>query len=131
MRADGFWAAPELARAETVGFLKLGTSPEYTSPSSPTSNDNVEQKPSEEVIKRVSPSLALQGGYGLASRRFACFPATGAENCVRKEIGAFLPCKIGEGGAVQVAYNAKGRLLLSIVEEDGILGSNGIDHPIR
>lgn len=36
------------------------SSPLYTSPSSPGENDKVEQKPSEDDINRVNPSLDLR-----------------------------------------------------------------------
>lgn len=42
------------------GFVLVGPiSPLYTSPSSPGANESVEQKPSDEDITRVSPSLDL------------------------------------------------------------------------
>lgn len=47
----------ETALAPTVLLLRLGTSPVYTWPSSPELNDKVEQKPSEDVMSKVSPSL--------------------------------------------------------------------------
>lgn len=42
-----------------------------------------------------------------------------------------LPCKVCEGSTVQVADNADGRVLLCVVDEDGILCSHGIYYPIR
>jgi hypothetical protein len=42
-----------------VDVFKLGTSPVYGWPSSPGENVSVEQKPSEDVIKRVKPSVDL------------------------------------------------------------------------
>jgi hypothetical protein len=44
-----------------MGCFAVGTSPLYISPSSPGWKVRVEQKPSEEVIRRVWPSVALGG----------------------------------------------------------------------
>lgn len=57
------------------GCFAVGTSPEYTVPSSLAENVKVEQNPSEEVISNVNPSLALPNvrvihanGQGLHTR---------------------------------------------------------------
>jgi hypothetical protein len=42
-----------------MGCFAVGTSPLYISPSSPGAKVRVEQKPSEEVIRRVWPSVDL------------------------------------------------------------------------
>jgi len=49
-----FW---EDETAVMDGCFAVGTSPTYLSPSSPGAKVRVEQKPSEEVIRRVKPSL--------------------------------------------------------------------------
>lgn len=42
-----------------VGCFAVGKSPVYTVPSSPAAKVKVEQKPSEDVMSSVDPSVAL------------------------------------------------------------------------
>jgi hypothetical protein len=44
----------------SVGCFAFGNSPVYCCPSSPGAKVRVEQKPSEDVIRRVRPSLDLK-----------------------------------------------------------------------
>ncbi len=55
-------AADELAAVRTVGWCAVGTVPWYCCPSSPGMKLRVEQKPSEEVMRRVRPSMDLRVG---------------------------------------------------------------------
>ena len=48
---------------------------------------------------------------------------------LRREIGG-APGQIGESGEVKVANDAEGGLLLSIVDENGVLGRDGIDDAV-
>lgn len=49
----------DAAAALGVGCFAVGISPWYTCPSSPGAKDRVEQKPSDEVMRSVSPSFDL------------------------------------------------------------------------
>jgi hypothetical protein len=55
-----FWLEDEAVTPGTTGFRRLGTSPVYAWPSSVGEKDRVEQKPSDDVISSVRPSLDLR-----------------------------------------------------------------------
>jgi len=52
------------------GCLLFGTSPVYGLPSSPSAKVKVEQKPSDEVMRSVRPSLALRISLALLRKRY-------------------------------------------------------------
>ena len=41
------------------------------------------------------------------------------------------PCEVGEGGEVEIADDAQGLRVLGVVDEDGVVGGNSVDHAIR
>jgi hypothetical protein len=75
----------------------------------------VEQKPSEEVIISVKPSLDL----------------------FKQLVGTFLrqsrdlPSQIREGSTMEIANDTERCLLLSVIKKHGVLRSNGIYHTVR
>ena len=73
----------------------------YFSPSSPGANVTEEQKPSEDVINNVEPSLDLH-----------------LLNSIQAMVVWVLPCDIRERSKVQVTDNAQRLLLLGIVQMD-------------
>ena len=79
----------------------------------------VEQKPSEEVMRRVVPSEDL--GVGVSD---------GGKLGLGRGRGD-VPGQIGESGEVKIADDAEGSLLLSVVDENGVLGCNGVDDAVR
>lgn len=85
----------------------------YFSPSSPGVNVTAEQKPSEDVINSVEPSLDL-------------WPLVLA----RGDDATDIPCDVSEGREVQVANNAQRLLLLCVVDVDSVLSGHRIDHAI-
>lgn len=88
--------------------------PLYFSPSSPGANVNEEQNPSEELMRRVSPSLDL---------------LLLVHTPEMKKFG-YVPREIREGSKVQITNDAQRLLLLRIVDVHRVLGRNGVHHAI-
>ncbi len=114
----GFGVGPGVAcgdakAAGIVGWCSVGTLPGYTCPSSPGVKERVEQKPSEELIRRVSPSVDLARVSGRSKR--------GQMDS---------PCEVCECRKVQITDDAQRRLLLRIVHQHSVLRGHGIDDPI-
>ena len=94
--------------------MARGISPLKTSPNSPAAKDREEQKPSEDDIIKVRPSLDLVdllAGAGVPGE-------------------LYIPCKIGKGSAVEIAHDADRGLLLSIIQQYRVLSSYRIYHAI-
>lgn len=70
-------------------------------PSSPGAKLTAEQKPSEEVMRSVSPSLDLESVPSAPGQVYA---------------ERSLPCKVSERRKMQVADNADWRVLLGVVD---------------
>lgn len=97
-----------------IGCFAVGTSPVYSWPSSPGAKVKVEQKPSEDVMSRVKPSVDLK-----------------QELVVLKKIrGHCLPSQIGESRTMKIANHTERSLLLRIVYQNRVLGGNRVDHSI-
>lgn len=95
----------------------VGMGPVYFSPSSPGENTTTEQNPSVDVMSKVLPSGDLNCQISM--------------NQAHPEGRDDKPCKIGERRIMQVADNAKRRLLLGVIYQNRILCRNGIHNPIR
>tara|TARA_R110002060_G_scaffold65221_1_gene74236 strand:+ start:546 stop:983 length:438 start_codon:yes stop_codon:yes gene_type:complete len=105
-----FW---EDETAVMDGCFAVGTSPTYLSPSSPGAKVRVEQKPSEEVIRRVKPSLDLEHELGTTIARVDD-----------------LPSQIRECGTVEVAHYTQRSLLLGVIHQYRVFRSHSVDHPV-
>ena len=75
---------------------------------------SVEQNPSEELIRSVSPSFDL----------ISC------EYLQRTKMMVDLPCKVGEGCKMEIANHTQGLFLLRVVNQYRILCGYGVDHSI-
>jgi len=96
------------------GWLGVGTVPVYGVPNSPGENASVEQKPSDELITSVKPSLDLE--------LISWWVAWGRAGS--------LPGEVGKGGKVKVADDAQWHLLLRIIHQHCILGGNRIHYSV-
>jgi hypothetical protein len=73
-------------------------------PSSPGEKDSVEQNPSEDEINNVKPSLDL--------------PQMSGSLMHHQQRPSDVPSQICEGGAMKIAHDADGRVLLRIIQQD-------------
>jgi hypothetical protein len=97
------------------GWWALGTWPVNICPSSPGLKVRVEQKPSDELMSNVSPSLDLE----ILSARFD------------HTFSRFVPGKVCESCKVQVAHDSDGSHLLRVVYKHRVLRRHSIDDAVR